>query len=147
MKWRVSRDLGQVTRHNRMFTTTVFTVSLFGLAALFGFKAFELSRNAKTPLTTLRRIVDPSLIRGLSYCRNSFRKVLSTGLHLLLHWVGALVRRIEVAFYTTIHTIAARLNRFLRAKRLHIRNGGDVSAHLKTVLEKTEKDKEQPHSL
>lgn len=130
-----------------MFSTVVFAVSLFGLLALFGFKTLELRRNTKTPLTALRRVADPILTEGLVYCRVRFRTVLSAGLHVSALWLRTSVRKSEVAFYASVHGITARLNRYLRTRRLHIRHGSGVSTHLKTVLEKADKDKEQPDSL
>lgn len=130
-----------------MLSTVVFSASLFGLSALFCFKALEISRHTKTPLTTLRRVADPILTEGLAYCTNHFRAAMSAGLHVSVLWLGTSIRKIEVAFYVAVHGITARLNRYLRMRRLHIRHGSEVSTHLKTVLEKADKSKGQPDSL
>ncbi|HBV00881.1 MAG TPA: hypothetical protein DEF00_00610 [Candidatus Taylorbacteria bacterium] len=129
-----------------MLSTAVFAISLLGLLALFGFKMLELNWNTKTPLTPLRRVADPILTHGWVYCRDRLRKAVSAGFHASVIWVSTTVRKIEVAFYATVHGITARLNRYLRTRRLHIRHGNEVSAHLKTVLEKTEKDSKESGS-
>lgn len=130
-----------------MFSTVVFAVSLLGLLALFGFKTLELRRNTKTPLTALRRVADPILTEGLVYCRVRLRTIMSVGLHVSALWLRTSVRKSEIAFYASVHGITARLNRYLRTRRLHIRRGSEVSAHLKTVLGKADKNKEESDSF
>lgn len=123
---------------------TVFLVSLLGLAALFVCKTLELGRNIRTPLTALRRVGDPMLTEGWTQFSTRFKTAARAGLHASILWVGTAARKAEIAFDVTVHAIAARLNRYLRTRRFRMRHGSEVSAHLKTVLEKTEKDTRPP---
>lgn len=129
-----------------MASIALFSISLFGLAAIFGCKLLELGGNTRTPLTTLRRVGDPLLVEGWEHLRERVKKTARAGLRAAILWIAATARKTQVAFDTTVHGIAARLNRYLRTRRLHLRRNGEVSAHLKTVLEKTEKDVEPPSS-
>ncbi len=123
-----------------MWPTIVFGVSLVGLVLLFGFKTLELSRNTRTPLHRVRQVGDPILTEGWAYYSARFRKATFTGLRVCTLWLKSAIHKTETTFDITVHAIAARLNRYLRTRRLHIRHGSEVSAHLKTVLEKTEKN-------
>lgn len=123
-----------------MLSTAVFGISLLGLVLLFGFKAFELSRNARTPLHHIRRVGDPLLTERWVYYRTRFRTAAFIGLRVCMLWLRSAIHRTETTFDITVHAITARLNRYLRTRRLHIRHGSEVSAHLKEVLEKTEKE-------
>ncbi len=122
-----------------MLSLSVFGVSLFGLVALFVCKILELSRNVRTPLSALRRVGDPILIEGWLYYSNRFRKFTFVIVRAFVLWLSAVIRKTEAFFDSMMHTIAVRLNRYLRAKRQSLRTGKEVSAHLKTVLERTEK--------
>ena len=130
-----------------MFPTVVFGVSLFGLVALFFCKSLELSRNIATPLQSIRRAVDPILTDGWAYYSVLCRKMIRFAIHTTTAWINMGIRKIAVVFDTTVHTVATKLNRYLRTRRLHIRHGSEVSAHLRTVLEKTKQDTERPDSL
>lgn len=130
-----------------MWPTAVFGVSFLGLVLLFSLKALELHLNKRTPLHHVRRIGDPILIAGWTYYSTRFRKAAFTGLRVCILWLRSAIHKTETTFDSTVHAIAGHLNRYLRTRRLHIRHGSEVSAHLKTVLEKTEEDTERPHSL
>ena len=130
-----------------MLSFSVFAVSLFGLAAIAGCKILELGGKVRTPLTLLRRVGDPMLTEGWAKYRAQAREAIRSGFRASVLSVAATARKAEIAFYATVHAIAARLNRYLRARRLHKRIGGEVSAHLKTVLEKTQKNTEPPSAV
>lgn len=115
----------------------VFGVSLFGLVVLFWCKTLEVGRGARTPLTVLRRVGDPILTETWVYYRARFRKLAFASLRVFLLWISAVIHKIEAMFYVVVHSIATHLNWYLRTRRHHMRRGGEVSAHLKTVLEKT----------
>ncbi|HCB35801.1 MAG: hypothetical protein A2W52_01410 [Candidatus Taylorbacteria bacterium RIFCSPHIGHO2_02_49_25] len=127
-----------------MISTTVFAVSFLGLLALLGCKILELNRGVQTPLTRFRSAVDPLLARCLAYCRLNVRMAVSAGFHASLRSVRTSSIKIRTVFDATMHTVAARLNRYLRTRRLHLRHGNEVSAHLKTVLEKEDKNNKRP---
>lgn len=129
-----------------MASVALFSISLFGLAAVFGCKLLELGGNVRTPLTVLRRVGDPLLTEGWGHLRERLKETARAGLRAAVLSVARAARKAQVAFDTTVHGIAARLNRYLRTRRLHMRHNGEVSAHLKTVLEKTEKDVPPPSS-
>lgn len=120
-----------------MLSIITFGIALFGLGVLFICKAVELSFNAATPLTALRRVGDPLVKGGANrcdaLCRSGARYLVQTGRR-----YGALIRREgEHLIDFLVHRIAARLNRYLRGRRIVIRaRSEDVSTHLKTVLER-----------
>lgn len=121
-----------------MLPTTVFGLSLIGLVVLFACKSLELSRNAKTPLESIRRIGDPVLVNSWAYVSIRCRRLMFMTLHLSILGLRSAIQKTEATFDATVHVIATRLNRYLRTRRLHRHHGSEVSTHLKTVLEKTE---------
>lgn len=129
-----------------MASIALFSISFLGLAAIFGCKLLELGGNVRTPLTALRRVGDPLLMESWEHLRERLKEAARAGLRAAILSVARAAHKTQVAFDTTVHAIAARLNRYLRTRRLHIRRNGEVSAHLKTVLEKTEKDVPPPSS-
>ena len=124
------------------FSTTILGISLAGLVVLFGVKAFELKRNARTPLSRIREAGDPVLTRGWAHARAKSRTLAFTGLRVGILGLRTALHKAETKFDTSIHAIALRLNRYLRTRRLHMRHGSEVSTHLKSVLEKTKKAEE-----
>ncbi len=129
------------------FSTTILVISLVGLVALFGMKALELSRGVNTPLRKIRETGDPLLLRGWSYSSAKLRLFAFTGLRVGIISLRTAIHTAEARFDASMHAIAARLNKYLRTRRLHIRHGSEVSTHLKTVLEKTEQKAEESNSL
>lgn len=129
-----------------MVSFAIFSISLLGLLAILECKALELNKNARTPLAILRRVGDPMLAENWKHYSARCRKAAFTGLRASLLWASATMRKTEAAFDAAVHGITARLNRYLRTRRLHTHRGSKISAHLKTVLEKTEKHAEPPDS-
>src|SRR3989338_2858637 len=130
-----------------MWVTTIFAIALIGLVLLFGLKALELSRGAQTPLIHVRRVGDPIVVEGWTKSRNHGRRIVFSVLRACVLWLRSAIQHIESFFHNTLHAIASQLNRYLRAKRIHIRREGEVSAHLKTVLARVEKDSEKKELL
>ena len=130
-----------------MWSAALFGISLVGLVALFACKSLELSRGARTPLESLRRFLDPIITEGWAFCSVRTRSIARKGIRICLISLRTGIQKTEATFDATIHVIATRLNRYLRTRRLHRHHGGEVSTHLKTVLEKTEKGTAEPDSL
>ena len=122
-----------------MWSTIIFAIALFGLVLLFGLKAFELAKGVHTPLIHVRKVGDPIIIHGWTKSRHHSRKIAFSVLHACVLWARSAIQQTESFFHNGLHTIAARLNRYLRAKRVNIGRESEVSAHLKTVLEKEER--------
>lgn len=127
-----------------MISVAVFGISLAGLLAVVGCKALELSGRARTPLSALRRVGDPLLMESWKHLRERVKEAARAGLRAAILSIARAAHRTQVVFDTTVHAIASRLNRYLRTRRLPMRHNGGVSAHLKTVLEKTEKKGDDP---
>lgn len=130
-----------------LWSTAVFGISLLGLISLFGLKSLELTKDTKTPLHHIRRVGDPILTEGWAYYRARGRKLAFTSLRIGIIWLRTAIHKTVATFDASVHALASQLNRYLRTRRLHIRNGGGVSTHLKTVLEKTEQKAEEADSL
>lgn len=130
-----------------MFSTVVFGVSLTGLVVLFVCKTLELSKNVTTPLQGIRQAIDPVLTEGWARYRAMFGKMVHLAMYTFAMWVNTGLRKTMAVFDTTAHGVASKLNRYLRTRRLHMRHGDEVSAHLKTVLEKTKQDSERHDPL
>lgn len=122
-----------------MLFATVFGVALLGLVALFWCKILELQGKV-TLLQSIRRVGDPLLVESWTYYSVRCKQVAFRGLHVSLLGVSSGLQKTEAAFDATVHALATRLNRYLRMRRLHRQHGSEVSTHLKTVLEKTEKN-------
>lgn len=129
------------------FSTTILVISLVGLVALFFLKTLELNRGTNTPLRKIREAGDPLIRKGWSYSSAKLRLFAFTGLRVGIISLRKAVHTAEARFDASMHAIAARLNRYLRTRRLHIRHGNEVSTHLKSVLEKTERKAEESDSL
>lgn len=121
-----------------MLSGAIFGVSLLGLIALFGCKLLELTRNAKTPLTNIRRVGDPLVSSGWLRCTVLCRTLSFTALQTSTKWLAAAARKTRTSFDAALHALTARLNRYLRGRRTEMRVNGEPSARLKTVLQKEE---------
>ncbi len=130
-----------------MLSTTVFAIALVGLVALFWCKTLELNQGSRTPLQSLRRIGDPILVESWAYYSARCKKAMFKGLYVSILGIRSGIQKVEATFDATVHVVATRLNRYLRMRRLHMRHGGEVSTHLKTVLEKTERNAAGSDSL
>lgn len=131
-----------------MFSATVFGISLLGLVTIFALKIIELTRGVRTPLSYVRSACDPLVYNGWITCKQTLRHLLVTITHLSVIWSKNALHNTHLFFDALMHSLAIRLNRYLRGRRTQVRQGeGDVSAHLKTVLEKTKEDSVPPHSL
>ena len=121
-----------------MLSVAVFWVSLAGLVTLFGCKAFELAKNVRTPLERIRRIGDPlvrdSWARSVAACR----RLSCVAVQASESWCVIAAQRTRVSLDRALHALAARLNRYLRGRRVEMRVNGEPSARLKTVLQKEE---------
>lgn len=120
-----------------MLSAAIFGVSLLGLIALFGCKALELSGNVRTPLTRIRRVGDPLVSSGLLRCTVLCRTLSFAALQTSANWLQTTVRKTRISVDVALHALTARLNRYLRGRRVEMRVNGEPSARLKTVLEKT----------
>jgi len=128
------------------FSTIVLVVSLLGLAGLFCLKSLELTRDVSTPLRKISAVGDPLLRRGWSYGSAKLRLFAFTSLRVGIISIRTAIHTAEARFDASMHALAARLNKYLRTRRLHIRHGSEVSTHLKAVLEKTEQKTEESNS-
>ncbi|MDO8594019.1 MAG: hypothetical protein Q7R93_00700 [bacterium] len=123
-----------------MWSTALFSLSLLGLIILFVCKALELSRGVTMPLERLRGVGDPIVERWWFYATTRSRTFLTGLLALCARKIKTMLQKAELHFDATVHKITIRLNRYLRGKRQSTQSRPeDVSKHLKTVLEKTEK--------
>ncbi len=129
------------------FSTTVLVVSLIGLIALFCLKSLELLRGMNTPLRKIREAGDPLIRKGWIYSSTKLRLFAFTGLRVGILSLRTAIHTAEARFDASMHALAARLNKYLRTRRLHIRHGSEVSTHLKSVLEKTERKAEESDSV
>lgn len=121
-----------------MFSSILFGISLVGLIALFALKSLELSRNTRTPLSYVRRLGD-SLIQDVSArCRITCQTFSLKALRACVGWTENFLREARSSFDAALHACAARLNRYLRGRRIERRTNGEPSARLKTVLQKTD---------
>ena len=131
-----------------MFSATIFGISLLGLVTLFALKSLELTRNVQTPLSYIRRAFDPLVYNGWITCKQTLRYLSVTIISLSVIWLKTTLRNTHHFFDVLVHSLAIRLNRYLRGRRTQVRQGtADVSVHLKNVLEKTEGDSSRPNSL
>lgn len=121
-----------------MLSTAVFAIALLGLIVLFGLKAFELARNVKTPLHHIRRVGDPLVESSFASCNRACRSFFLSTVQMCTAWTKTNLHKTHLWFDERMHALAARLNRYLRGRRVQTRQNGNVSLHLKTVLEKTE---------
>lgn len=123
-----------------MVSLTIFGISLAGLIVLFALKSFELSRNAHTPLAHIRKFGDPLVANGSRQCAGACRMFSQKAAETGAAWLRMTAHNMRTSFDALMHACAARLNRYLRGRRPHIRQNenGHVSAHLKTVLQKEE---------
>ncbi len=121
-----------------MFPFFIFIVGLGGLVALFALKSFELSCNAQTPLSRVRKFGDPLVTAGsrecIGVCRALSRKAVAT----TAAWVRGAAHNVRASFDSFAHALAARLNRYLRGRRIDRRVNGEPSARLKSVLQKAD---------
>ena len=117
-----------------MWSVVVFGASFVGLIALFLLKSLEVARGKQTPLSSLRRAGDPMLCRFRASCRSSLANLTAPGSRLFSAGFAAGFERLEKFFLGAVHAVTARLNRYLRAKRMRARGNGAVSPHLRNVL-------------
>jgi len=114
-----------------------FSVSFFGLVALFAFKGVEERGTLSTPLAPLRKHGDRFIANGvmrLVYVAHHARRRIHER---VLSWLKVTFRRVETFTVTRVHVLAARLHRYLmrRQKALNKQNEEHVSAHLKVMVE------------
>lgn len=127
-----------------MLSTALFGLSLLGLVALFGCKVLELTRDVRTPLAHVRRIGDPLVNDGWFRCAALCRNLSLTALQASANWLKTAARKARSSFDVTLHALTARLNRYLRGRRIEMRINGEPSVRLKTVLQKTEESTTLP---
>jgi len=121
-----------------MISLALFGISLVLLIALFGCKTLELRQNVWTPLKSIRRFGDPLVEESFAKVSRASRTYSTTTTRATLKWCKALLRSIHRSFDRSLHVFALELNRYLRGRGAKRGEESDISAHLKTVLEKTE---------
>ncbi len=117
-----------------MWSAVVFGASFVGLVVLFLLKSLEVARGKHTPLSLLRRTGDPMVRRFCASCRSSLANLTTHGSRLFSAGFAAGFERLEKFFLGAVHAVTARLNRYLRTKRVRARGNGAVSPHLRNVL-------------
>lgn len=120
------------------FFTTILALSLCGLLALFFLKAREQAGKEARVLAWVRRRGDAAVSEHLARARHAVRH---DARELIRSWLlkgRANLIAAEVAALSFTHKVTSRIHERLLHRRKHLSGqSGEVSAHLKNVLEST----------